>query len=55
MRLLGSVLLDQGTQGALRSVLVQDSINPDLPTAATFCVCSYPQLQFLIRHGLDLE
>jgi hypothetical protein len=55
MRLLGSVLLDQLAQGALRSVLVQGSINPDLPTAATFCVCSYLHLQLLIRHGFDFE
>jgi hypothetical protein len=55
VRLLGSVLLDQGTQGGLGSVLVQDSINPDLPAAATLCVCSYPHLKIPICHGLDLE
>jgi hypothetical protein len=55
VQLLGAALLDQGTQGGLRSVLVQDSINPDLPAAPTLCIFSYPQLQFLIRHDCDLE
>jgi hypothetical protein len=50
--LLGAALLDQGTEGGLGSVLMQDPINRNLPTAATLCVCSYPQLQILIRHGL---
>jgi hypothetical protein len=53
--LLGAALLDQGAEGDLGSVLVQDPINPDLPAAATLRICSYPQLQILIRHGLDLE
>jgi hypothetical protein len=51
----GLVLLNQFAQGGLRSVLVQDSINPDLPAAPTLCVRSYPQPQFLIHHGFDLE
>jgi hypothetical protein len=55
MRLLGSVLLNQGTQGGLASVLMEDPINDYLPTAATLCVCSYPQLKILICHGLNLE
>jgi hypothetical protein len=53
--LLGAPLLDQGTQGGLASVLMEGPINDYLPAAPTLCICSYPQLQFLIRHGLDLE
>jgi hypothetical protein len=53
--LLGAALLDQGAEGGLGSVLVQGPINRDLPTAATLCVCSYPQLKILICHGLDFE
>jgi hypothetical protein len=55
VRLLGSALLNQGAEGGLRPVLMQDPVNRNLPTAATLCVCSYHQLQLLIRHGLDLE
>jgi hypothetical protein len=55
VRLLGAALFNQGAQRGLRSVLVQDPVNRNLPTAATLCVCSYPQLKILIRHGLDLE
>jgi hypothetical protein len=55
MRLLGSALLNQDAEGGLRSVLVQGPINAHLPAAAAFCVCSYHQLQLLIRHGLDFE
>jgi hypothetical protein len=53
--LLSAALLDQGTQGGLRSVLMEDLINDYLPAAPTFCVCSYSQLQLLIRHGFDLK
>jgi hypothetical protein len=34
---------------------MEDPINDYLPAAPTVCVRSYPQLQFLIRHGLNLE
>jgi hypothetical protein len=55
VRLLGAALFDQGAEGGLGSVLVQNPINCNLPTAATLCVCSYPHLKILICHGLDLE
>jgi hypothetical protein len=53
--LLGAALLDQGAERGLRPVLVQGPINRDLPTAATLCVCSYPQLKILICHGFNFE
>jgi hypothetical protein len=55
VRLLGTVVFNQGAEGGLGSVLVQGPINRDLPAATTLCICSYPQLKILICHGLDLE
>jgi len=55
VRLLGAALLDQGAQGGLASVLMEDPINDYLPAAPTFCVSSYPQLGILICHGLNLK
>ena len=44
VELPGPALFDQGAQGGLRSVLVQNSIDRDLPAAATVRICSYPEL-----------
>jgi hypothetical protein len=55
VRLLGAAVLNQLAQGGLTSVLMKDSINDYLPAAATGCVRSQPQLQFLICHGFDPE